>query len=574
MLARRSIRTLAKGESLTLTSDMFSDLVSGTGSVSLSVGLSTALDAATILKALDRYPHGCSEQITSRAMPLLYVNDLAAGAHLAMDTAVDQRIKDAIERLLARQGSNGSFGLWSAGGDDAWLDAYVTDFLTRAREKGFAVPDVLFKNALDRIRNSVVNANEPEKDGGRDLAYGLYVLARNGAAPIGDLRYLADTKLTNLATPIAKSQLAAALALVGDKTRAERVYGAALDALAPKPVLEFGRVDYGSALRDAAALVSLASEGNAPRATLTQAVQRVEVARGLTPYTSTQENAWLVLASRALSKETLALDVDGSPVKTAVYRSYKAEAMAGKPVKITNTGDAPVQAVVSVSGSPVTPEPAASNGFKIERNYFTLDGKPADVTKAKQNDRFAVVLKITEAKPEYGHIMVADYLPAGPRDRQPASGVVGRLAARWTGSRTARSRSIPSSATTASRRPSTAPATTSRCSRWPTSCARCRPANTCCRRPMSRTCTTPRATAAPAPARSRCVRRNERRVHQQHIVMPGQKRKRVFADARASTSVAAAAKTWMAGTSPAMTAAVVAAPLSDRGDARPSSSSS
>ena len=413
ILARRSIRTLAKGESLTLTQDMFSDLVSGTGSVSLSVSLSTALDAATILKALDRYPHGCSEQITSRAMPLLYVNDLAAGAHLAMDTAVDQRIKDAIDRLLARQGSNGSFGLWSAGGDDAWLDAYVTDFLTRAREKGFAVPDVLFKSALDRIRNAVVNANEPEKDGGRDLAYGLYVLARNGAAPIGDLRYLADTKLSNLATPIAKSQLAAALALVGDKARAERVYGAALDALAPKPAIEFGRVDYGSALRDAAALVSLASEGNAPRATLTQAVQRVEVARGLTPYTSTQENAWLVLASRALSKENLTLDVDGAPIKQALYRSYKAEAMAGKPVKITNTGDVPVQAVVSVSGSPVTPEPAASNGFKIERNYFTLDGKPADISKAKQNDRFAVVLKITEAKPEFGHIMVADYLPAG-----------------------------------------------------------------------------------------------------------------------------------------------------------------
>ena len=137
------------------------------------------------------------------------------------------------------------------------------------------------------------------------------------------------------------------------------------------------------------------------------------MARGLTPYTSTQENAWLVLASRALAKETLTLDVDGSPVKTALYRSYKAAEMAGKPIKITNTGDTPVQAVVSVSGAPITPEPAASNGFKIERNYFTLDGKPADVSKAKQNDRFAVVLKITEAKPEYGHIMVSDYLPAG-----------------------------------------------------------------------------------------------------------------------------------------------------------------
>jgi uncharacterized protein YfaS (alpha-2-macroglobulin family) len=430
VLARRSIRTLAKGESLTLTSDMFADLVQGTGSVSLSVSLSTALDAATILKALDRYPYGCSEQITSRAMPLLYVNDLAVGAHLAMDTEVDQRIKDAIERLLARQGSNGSFGLWSAGGDDAWLDAYVMDFLTRAREKGFAVPDVLFKSSLDRIRNSVVNAAEPEKDGGRDLAYGLYVLARNGAAPIGDLRYLADTKLGNLATPIAKSQLAAALALVGDKGRAERVYAAALDSLSPKPTLEFGRVDYGSALRDAAALVSLASEGNAPRATLTQAVARVEVARGLTPYTSTQENAWLVLASRALAKENLMMDVDGTPIKSALYRSYKAAEMAGKPVKITNTGDTPVQAVVSVSGSPVTPEPAASNGFKIERNYFTLEGKPADVSKARQNDRFAVVLKITEVKPEFGHIMVSDYLPAGLEIDNPhlvSSGDTGTL---------------------------------------------------------------------------------------------------------------------------------------------------
>src|SRR6201999_1504544 len=234
---------------------------------------------------------------------------------------------------------------------------------------------------------------------------------RNGAAPIGDLRYLADTKLKDIATPIAKSQLAAALALVGDRNRAERVYASALGDLAPAPALQFGRSDYGSALRDAAALVSLGAEGNAPRATLSQAVLRVEAARGLTPYTSTQENAWMVLAARALAKETMTLDLDGQAIKTALYRNFTAAQVANQAVRIANTGDAPVQAVVSVSGSPVVPEPAASNGFKIERNYFTLDGKPADVTKAKQNDRFAVVLKITEPKPEFGHIMVSDYLP-------------------------------------------------------------------------------------------------------------------------------------------------------------------
>ena len=138
ILARRTVKPLAKGESLTLSNDLLADFVPGTGRVALSVALSSAFDAAALLAALDRYPFGCSEQITSRAMPLLYVNDLASEANLALDTSIDQRIRDAIDRLLARQGSNGSFGLWSAGGEDIWLDAYVSDFLTRAREKNFA----------------------------------------------------------------------------------------------------------------------------------------------------------------------------------------------------------------------------------------------------------------------------------------------------------------------------------------------------------------------------------------------------------------------------------------------------
>ena len=87
ILARRTVKPLAKGESLTLSNDLFADLVPGTGSVALSVGVSTALDAAALLAALDRYPFGCSEQIASRALPLLYVNDLATAAHLALDTA-------------------------------------------------------------------------------------------------------------------------------------------------------------------------------------------------------------------------------------------------------------------------------------------------------------------------------------------------------------------------------------------------------------------------------------------------------------------------------------------------------
>ena len=46
ILTRRTVKPLASGESLTLSSDLFADLVPGTGRVALSVGLSTALDAA------------------------------------------------------------------------------------------------------------------------------------------------------------------------------------------------------------------------------------------------------------------------------------------------------------------------------------------------------------------------------------------------------------------------------------------------------------------------------------------------------------------------------------------------
>jgi uncharacterized protein YfaS (alpha-2-macroglobulin family) len=166
ILTRRTVRTLAKGETLTLSKDLFADFVPGTGRVGLSVAVSTSLDAATLLNALDRYPFGCSEQIASRAMAMLYVKELAAQAQLAPDGDIDQRIRDAIARLLARQGSNGSFGLWSVGGDDPWLDAYVSDFLTRARARGFEVPQTAYTLAIDRLRNYVATAPEPSRLGG------------------------------------------------------------------------------------------------------------------------------------------------------------------------------------------------------------------------------------------------------------------------------------------------------------------------------------------------------------------------------------------------------------------------
>lgn len=138
----------------------------------------------------------------------------------------------------------------------------------------------------------------------------------------------------------------------------------------------------------------------------------------------------MVLAARALSKSVpLSLDVAGSPRTSPLYRTFRPAELAS-PFRLANTGEGPVQAVVSVSGAPVVPEPAADKGFKIERTYFTLDGEKVDASKARQNQRFAVVLTITEPQPQFGRVLVVDPLPAGfeiDNPRLVSSGETGTL---------------------------------------------------------------------------------------------------------------------------------------------------
>ena len=107
---------------------------------------------------LDRYPYGCAEQTTSRALPLLYVSELAA-AGLKDDADLKNRIQEAIYRVLNYQSSTGSFGLWGPGSGDLWLDSYVTDFLTRAREQNYDVPRrrCCRRSAICRIRSATTS---------------------------------------------------------------------------------------------------------------------------------------------------------------------------------------------------------------------------------------------------------------------------------------------------------------------------------------------------------------------------------------------------------------------------------
>ncbi len=342
---------------------------------------------------------------------------MALDAKLAVDTNVDERITKAIEIVLARQGYEGAFGLWSPGGEDPWLDSYVTDFLTRARARGFAVPDDRFKLALNRLRNYVSTAPDVSTDGGLALSYALYVLARNSMAPVGDLRYIADVKLSALGTPTAQAEIGAALAMLGDKVRAETAFRAAAGALPDDTDPLVGRVDFGSRLRDAAAVVTLAAEGGAPKVLLTHATTQIGKARDHVTYTSTQEDAWLVLAARALGTQGVKLTVEDGGSEGGqdgpLYRTLSEEDIGINPLTVTNAGDTQLDAVISVSGAPTTPEPAAEHGFKLERSYHTLDGEEIDIATVKQNERIVVLLTVTEPQPQFARVALTDYVPAG-----------------------------------------------------------------------------------------------------------------------------------------------------------------
>lgn len=410
---RRPVDIAANG-SLRIDGELLADSLLPGASVSVSVTRAAAFDVAALLMSLDRYPYGCAEQTTSRALPLLYLSEMSRGTGLVEDEAVTKRVREAVYRVLSYQSSTGSFGLWSPGSGDLWLDAYVTDFLTRAREQKYDVPDQALVQALDNLQNSLayeVNV----VDQGNEVAYALYVLARNRKAAISDLRYYADTLIDSFPTPLAKAHIAAALALYGDVQRSQDIFANAAGMAETVTNVSLVRSDYGSALRDGAAVLALAAESRPMPPIVPQLTQIVAREFEAKRETSTQEQTWMLLAARALKggDDDMLLSVNGADRTGGYSATITGEALASAPLTIGNRSGEPVTAIVTSVAAPAQPLSAGGNGFAIERTYYTLDGEPANVTEASQNERYVAVLTVTEENDWPSRIVITDLLPAG-----------------------------------------------------------------------------------------------------------------------------------------------------------------
>ncbi|WP_210528243.1 alpha-2-macroglobulin family protein [Rubellimicrobium arenae] len=409
----RTLRfTLDPGMGFTFDDTVLAGFVPGSAEAALSVGPLARLNVAGLLTALDRTPYGCTEQVTSQALPLLYLADVAKALDLMPSTDLDRRISDAITLILANQDSSGAFGLWGPWSGDLWLDSYVTDFLSRARTQGHEVPDVAFALAIANLKNQVAYYPDFEA-GGEDLAYALLVLAKEGEALVGDLRYYADTKADQFATPLALAQLGAALAAYGDQPRADRLFGQAdamLGMAGAEPQQSVWRADYGTQWRDAAAVLTLAVEAGS--SAVDTGALSAEVGSHVNEPASTQESVWTLLAAAAMSQDAGAagVTVNGTVPQGPVAWHMEEN---GATARVENTGTREIDLTVTALGVPETPEPAGGTGWSIERTYYTLDGAPVSPNEVAVGTRLVAVLQVTPMGFQAARLMVNDPLPGG-----------------------------------------------------------------------------------------------------------------------------------------------------------------
>ncbi|TKW68074.1 MAG: alpha-2-macroglobulin [Paracoccus denitrificans] len=411
--------TLAPGQSLSPNLSELGRFTPGSGRLTASVGVYALLDIPAALTLLRNYPYGCTEQLTSAAMPQLYVGNLLPDNAPPLPGELPRGIDEAIEQILTRQNTSGGFGMWNAGSGERWLDAYVTDFLSRARAAGHDVPDANFRRALSNLQNrlnSSTDAEYADPDEASAMAYASYVLARERAAVVSDLRYYADTGRNSFATPMAAAQLGAALAFLGDQPRADRMFAHAqnlLEESADRPGL---RRDFGTLLRDRAAVLALASEAGSQRidpARLASDMAR-QIATRENGALSTQEAMWTVLAGQALvagNDPSQGITLGGAPLSGPV--ADLGDASAPLSVPLANAGNRPVDVTISATAVPDEPVAGGGTAYAISRRYFTPEGQPLNPAQVTQGQRMVAVLEVRPYSAEGGRLIVTDPLPAG-----------------------------------------------------------------------------------------------------------------------------------------------------------------
>lgn len=398
----------------------------GTNRLTLEVSNVEPLNLAKRLDFLLGYPHGCIEQITSRAFPQVFLSGLASLTREQSQMA-EEAVKEVIRRLRSYQTVDGGMSYWPGGTSvDAWSSVYAAHFLCEAEARGYMIPDAMKRSLMEHLRRTARGWRPVTGVYGRSeeltQAYRLYVLALDCSSELGAMNRMKESRELSFQS---RWMLALAYAKVGRRDVAEELTRVVTD------VTGGGRFDehdltFGSELRNRAVmLMTLCALDRAPEA----AEQARVIARTLSSddWLSTQSTAYGLLAMSEYMKKyppsgRLEFSYSSTGKKDNVSTDKSLWSMQlldrhgnSAPVEVKNNTNGVLFVRVITEGIPNQgTEEAYANGIALSVAYLDQRGNPIDVAALGQGVNFSAVVTLRNpSAAAYRNIALTQIFPAG-----------------------------------------------------------------------------------------------------------------------------------------------------------------
>jgi len=420
----RNSQWIEAGQSKELSYNLSSS--STNNQIKLEVSRIPSVDISRRFDFLYNYQHHCTEQLTSKALPLLFVAQFKT-----IDKTEAEKIKtnvqEAIRQIYGRQLPNGGFVYWPGNAvADEWISSYAGMFLTLAQEKGYAVHANVLNKWKRFQRAAAQNWRMPQEASGwqqwqseLQQAFRLYTLALAGVPEYGAMNRMKEQ--TGLSIQ-AKWRLAAAYALTGKMKPAEElVYNVETTV---NPYSSMNQI-YGSSDRDEAMILETLILMNRERDALQQAKV---VSKNLSQedWFSTQSTAFALMAmGRLAEKLSGTLDFVWSwnnkqqpAVKSAkaVYEKEIATTPKSGTVSVKNQGKGALSVDLITRTQLLNDTlPAISDNLRMDIRYANLNGTPLSVNDIIQGTDFMAITSISNISgtSDYTNLALTHIIPSG-----------------------------------------------------------------------------------------------------------------------------------------------------------------
>ena len=399
---------------------------SANNQVQLEVSRIPSVDISRRFDFLYNYQHHCTEQLTSKALPLLFVSQFKAVDEQEVEK-IKTNVQEAIRLIYARQLPNGGFVYWPGNAvADEWITSYTGMFLTLAQEKGYAVhPNVL--NKWKRFQRAAAqNWRMPQEASNWQIwqselqqAFRLYTLALAGAPEYGAMNRMKEQPGLSIQ---AKWRLAAAYALTGKmKPAGELVYNAETTVI---PYSSMNLI-YGSSDRDEAMILETLILMKRDRDALQQA-KKVSQNLAQENWFSTQSTAFALMAMGRLAEQLSGtLDFTWSwngkqqpAVKSAkaVFEKEIATSPKSGTVSVKNQGKGALSVDLITRTQLLNDTlPAIADNIRLDVKYTDMAGSPISVEDIRQGTDFmsAVTLSNISGTSDYSNLALTHIIPSG-----------------------------------------------------------------------------------------------------------------------------------------------------------------